>query len=458
MTEVHENTLKTMLARIFRDRRLLIAAWILIVLEGAAATFLFKPWAIGDSFHYLALARNLTEGHYGVYTEAGFEADPLRPPGYPLILFFLLYGVRLPPVAVVVTQLLAYCASIYLLQRCLAKISINPIPFVVLIALYPFPLLYSTFLLTESWVILTTTVAALLFLRRSTRGYALAGAVAAVGGLIRADLLLMPILFFCIILVDSPKSDSWRRRAGKALLPLVTAGVVMLPYAAWNYAHFNVFTPLPRAGAVGTSLLLTTFQRDLTPDDVAMLDVPRYDNPHTRALGLPQTFKMIDRRIGAPLNIGGFDPYNFPTAKLRIAASKEYLRVAIGRIAERPGFYANHVIHNLWELWVTKKYAPKMASVPKIGGLIIAGLAVVNWGVFIFGMVGMVVALARPAGWTVPWALVPITWYPAGIHIWLHTEARYTAATRPFLVLFCAAFLVWVAGRYSSRPRSATNA
>lgn len=448
-----QTSVSEFVGRLLCDRRLLFAAWCLIAIECILATWLFKPWAIGDSFHYLELARNLRQGHYGTVTQAGFEADPTRPPGYPIILWFLQYVVQLPPVGVVAIQLLAYTGSIYLIQRYLQKIGINPTVFVVLVAGYPFPLLYSTFLLTESWVILATVVAALLMTRRTSAGYALAGASAALAGLIRADLILLPLLFFVVILLDAAKPVGLGARLGKAILPVVAASLVVLPYAVWNYQHFGRFTPLPRAGAVGTSLLLTTFQRNLTPEDIAALEERKY-TAHARQLGVPQTFQQIDREVGAPPDIGGFDPYNFPTAQLRIAAPQAYLRIALQRISANPGFYANHVVHNLWELWVTKKYAPKLASAPKIGGLVIFCLALVNWSVFILGMTGMVVAVAQPKDWLVPWILVPITWYPAGIHIWLHTEARYTAATRPLLVMFAAAFLAWLGSRYVSQRES----
>jgi len=145
------------------SRRLLAAAWVLIVIQCAAAIWLFRPWAIGDSFHYLALAQGLSHGSYGTVTQAGFEPDVLRPPGYPLILALLLYVLHLPHVAVVMLQLVAYCGAIYSLQHYLRRAGGNPVPFIVVAAAYPFAMLYSTYLLTEAWVIVHADPGSLIY-------------------------------------------------------------------------------------------------------------------------------------------------------------------------------------------------------------------------------------------------------------------------------------------------------
>lgn len=421
------------------SRRLLAAAWVLIAIQCAAAIWLFRPWAIGDSFHYLALAQGLSHGSYGTVTQAGFEPDVLRPPGYPLILALLIYVLHLPHVAVVILQLVAYCGAIYSLQHYLRRAGGNPVPFIVVAAAYPFAMLYSTYLLTEAWVIVATTLAALLALRRTPMEQLLAGAAAGIAAMIRADLLLLPLVFAGLTIIAEWRSG-WPAAIGRASLPVIAAALVCIPYATWNAEKFGTFSPVPLGSAVGTSLYLSTWQRKFTDDDVKNLEQRRF-TPHVRQMGLLRESAEIDRSIGAPENIQTFDPYDYPTVELRRAAADAYIPFAIKRIREDPGFYANHVLHNVWELWVTKKYPDRIP--PPVALL----MRISSWAVFLLGFLGMGAALIRPRGWMLPWQLVPITLYPAAIHLWLHTEARYTAATRPLLMMFAAGFLWWALGR-----------
>ena len=428
---------------------MLIAAWLVIVLESAAALYLFRPWAIGDSFHYLLLAKNLANGHYGAVTAAGFEPDVLRPPGYPLVLYFLLHVLGLPRGAVVAVQLAGICGSIFAVQRHLSARGMNPTPFVILAALYPFPLLYGANLLAESWTIVATTAAALLLARGSALSYALSGAVAALAALMRSDMLLLPLILAGVIAIHEMRNRSSAAAMGRALLPIGAAVLVLLPYTAWNYVHFNRASPAPVAGAVGTSLYLSTWQRELTWDDIEAINARRTTTPHIDAIGLGPALRQINRSIGAPENILAFDPWAYPTDHLRIAAANEFRRAAVDRIAANPGRYVEHVLHNLWALWITKRYD----GLPAIVGLALATSSV---AVFVLGLTGMGMAVVRARNWPLPWLLAPVTLYPAAIHLWLHTEARYTAATRLLLVMFAGAMLAWLlTARGSTGPSGA---
>jgi hypothetical protein len=98
------------------------------------------------------------------------------------------------------------------------------------------------------------------------------------------------------------------------------------------------------------------------------------------------------------------------------------------------------VLHNIWALWVTKRYD----RLPTIAAI---ALAASSAAIFILGLAGMVMAVVRWRASSIPWLLVPVTLYPAAIHLWLHTEARYTAATRPLLMMFAGAFIAWLLSR-----------
>ena len=428
------------LRAIFDDRRLIWAAWLVIGVECVAALYLLRPWAKGDSFHYLLLARNLSQGHYGSLTTSGFEPDVLRPPGYPIVLWLLLELLSLPRMAVVALQLSSICGVIFAIQRYLAKIGVNPAPFVVVAAAYPFPLLYGGMLLAESWTMVAMTAAALLLTRRNSPAYAFSGVAAAVGALMRSDLLFVPLLLSIIVLaLELRTSGGKAKAAGKALLPSLAAAVVLLPYTAWNYAHFQKASPVPVAGAVGTSLYLSTWQRDLTWTDTLAI-IAGGSTQHIEDIGLGPAVRSINRSIGAPEKILAFDPWAYPDNRLRIAAAQAFREAALDRVEAAPGRYAGHVAHNLWALWITKRYD----GVPTVVGV---ALMISSAGVFLLGLAGMATALLRPRGWVVRPFFIFLTLYPAAIHLWLHTEARYTAATRPLLMMFAGAFVAWALSR-----------
>ena len=431
--------------RVAADRWLLATGWLIVALEAAFAIYRFKPWVIGDSTHYLLLAQSLADGRYGTVTAAGFEPDALRPPGYPIVLWFLLHFLGLPALGVVIVQVVAYCACLFGIQKLVFARGGDAL-FILVTALYPFPLFYSTYLLTESWAIVATTAAALLILHRSRWNYAFAGLAAGIGALVRADLLLLPLVLTVIVFIrDARRGQGWPAAAADALLPSLISALLILPYAAWNDAHFGRFSPTPMAGAIGTSLYLSTWQDQLSWDDVEALEQGRI-TPHMEAIGLAPAVRQLNRGIGAPENILAFDPHAYPTVELRIAAAQAFKGAALDRVCANPIHYADHVLYNLWALWVTKRYA----GLPAV---IAAGLMISSGLVFVLGLGGMAVSLFRP-GAPLPWVLVPVTLYPAGIHLWLHTEARYTAAARPLLIMFAAGFLIWLASVARGKARS----
>ena len=419
-----------------RDRRMLWVGWLVIVVQCAALLWFMRPWMLGDSAYYLVLANSLAHGNYGALTQAGFEPDVLRPPGYPAILWLLGHVLRLPLAAIVAVQLGAYCTALYALQRFLDARGVNPVPFVAIAAIYPFPLLYSACLLAEPWVMLATTLAAILAIRGGTMDLALAGVLAGLAAMVRSDLLLLPFVFAGVALARDFRSGLLAA-LGKAALPVVAASLVVLPYASWNFQKFGRFSPVPMAGAVGTSLYLSTWQGRLSEDEISSLKVGRVP-PHARSIGLVDEAYRINRQIGASEGVRlSFDPYFYPTNRLRMAAAGAYFDAGLRRVEEDPRLYAGHVIRNIWNLWITRSYP---ANIPP---LLVAALKLSCWLVLAAGFVGLAAALVRPAGWIVPWGLVPIAFYPAAVHLGLHTEARYTAAARPLLIMFAGALAAW---------------
>ena len=219
---------------------------------------------------------------------------------------------------------------------------------------------------------------------------------------------------------------------------MAAAAVVLSPYAAWNYQQFGKASPAPNAAAVGNSLYLATWQRKIPLGDLNSM----YDgkaNDQARASGLVREVAAINRSFGADPALVPFNPAAYPTRQQRIDSNREFGRAALRRISDDPISYIRHVVINVWSLWNTGEYP---AGIPT---LIVFSLSVVSAMMWAAGMIGAGVALIRHrlSGFGIA-ALVMA--YPMIVHLPLHTEARYTAAARPLLVMFAALFLATLFG------------
>ena len=425
--------------------------WLAILAQGALALWISHPWMTADSAEYLKLADSLGAGlGYGAMTAEGFQPDVLRPPGYPLLLSFFLHVLGLPLVAVVAIQLVVFWASLWLAQRMLQRFAVEPAPMLALAAAYPFPAMYSVNIMTEAWAGLAVTgIAALLVLgKRGPLTYLLAGAIAGAATLLRADLMLLaPAVGGLIFLME------WHRRSplpsviGLAAAPVLAALLVLLPYMMWNQAHFGKAKPVPLAGALGNSLYIASWQPVLPFADIVAL----YDGvvtPQAESAGLGAEVRAMNTAIGAPALTAPWNPAAYPTRRMQIESTQRTLDLAKQRIADDPQNYARHVAGNAWRLWNTANYP---ASIPAPA---VALLRIMSAFVFAAGLAGVVLSLIRPDGWRIPLWLAGLFLYVPAIHVFLHTEARYTAPDRPLLLLFAGAFCWWAVERQTGRGGS----
>jgi hypothetical protein len=418
--------------------------WLALTAQGVMAYFAAKPWMTGDSEFYLELAGSIDHGFYGWALDGGYQPDALRPPGYPIILWLLLHKLSIPVPQLIGLQIGAYMASVFLIDRFLIKHRISTVPFRVLAVIYPFGAMYSAFLMAEAWVTFALTLLALLLMRKELNAsrLAFAGAIAGVAALIRSDLLLLPFVVGVVVVWREWGSNRGAATFGRAVIPALVAAAVLSPYALWNARHFGKLSPVPVAAAVGNSLYLSTWQGQLPLQDMNAL----YDGVFTRrveASGLGAEIRRLNSSFGAPPQIAPFNPASYPTPELQIRSSEVFGQAAYDRIREDAGHYARHVLRNMWALWNTSAYPH---SVPSIGRL---GLAMISAFVFLAGLIGLIISLQR--GWPVRAYGGLIMLYPMVVHLPLHTEARYTAAARPLLLMFASCAVLWVLNLYRDR-------
>ena len=400
-----------------RETTLRIFAWVLLGCQCAGALVLMPP-VRGDAPDYLRLAKDLARGSFG--TASWPEA--MRPPGYPLFLCAFHNLLGMPPGIISALQLLMYLGSIWLVARFLKR-KAGTI-FLLIAAIYPFTAFYASAIMAEAIATLLLTMIALLIADESWRRLLIAGALAGLLTLFRPDFVLLP---FAIALGVIGK------RPARALAAIGAAALVMLPYAAWNEVTFGKPSPIPVAGAIGSSLYLSTWQDRVSLDGLNALYAGQA-TPEARRAGLIAEVTQLNRSIGAPDLTAPWNPADYSSLAQERASVTVFQNAAIQRIEADPSFYARHVALNVWRLWNSSTYP----ALPLL-------LALVSAIVTLLGFAGAALTIRRPE-LSVTRAQVLMLLYLPLVHAGLHTEARYTAAARPLLVMFAAIFIERIAG------------
>ena len=420
-----------------------IALWALLVGQCAAVAWQLHPWMAGDSPSYLELAGNLARGFYGEVLEGRIQPDVLRPPAYPLLLWFLLHVMKLSGGAVIAVQLGAYLLAIYLVERFLRGRNLPGNIFLAVAAVYPFGVVYSAGYMTEPWVMLGYTAAALIVARErvGVGGAVLCGILIGLLGLLRTDMLLMILLAAAILAFRA-----WRGRSGRLrdLAPpaalLVAAALVLTPYAWWNYSNFGKFSPAPLAAAAGNSLYSAYWQEHLPNKTLNDFYSGRITEPLVRS-GYLDEIRRWNATFGAPPLTSPANPINYPDNATRVRTNVVFGKVAVAHFKAEPMTYARHVAKNFWFLW-------NMSEYPGIPRLAKAGLQLASGLVYLLGILGAGLVLLGRLPLTLPRSLVIFLLYPFVMHVPFHLEARYTAAARPLLMLFAALAVTFLVARW----------
>jgi hypothetical protein len=425
-------------------RWLLVA---LLCLQMGALIFALQPWLTGDTPDYVRLAQALEIGRYGYERPFGFEPDVLRPPAYPMILMALQGVLGLSDLGIVLLQGSAYLLALALIVSLFRKHGGNSVLLLALAVIYPFGMAYAVRLSAEAWAALgLSTIAYLVARDRLSVANSIAiGAICGVLALLRSDLLLLPFAIAGAWLLR----HKVRHGVAAGALLVATAAIVVAPYAIWNHTTHGRFSPVPLAGAVGPSIYLSTWQHRLGQDDLNAIYKGEI-RASVKASGLASELETLNQEAGAPSNTAPFNPTNYATNEQQRAISLAALQAGLSRIKAEPGAYGLHVLQNVWALWATSVYPSSTPSLIKFA------FDAISYGMLALGMAGVVLSFFRPAGWMLPWTPAVILLYIPAIHLWLHTEARYTAPVRPILLLFAAAAIQWLYCRWrASRSEQA---
>jgi hypothetical protein len=412
---------------------------------------LSRPWTTSDTPKYLELARRLGEGSYTTLIQGISVPQTVRPPGYPLFLGMITAFGRLPSIVGVVANFALYVGALYLVSRLLRAHGRPVWPFLLLLVFYPFAAAYSSFLMSEALALFLVCALALLLGRPnlpSRRDLILSGLALGFLALTRSDTILLIVLLPLVLAYrfrrESVPRSTWERRGiANAALVGALALLVLAPYALWNWQQFGRFAPLPVSGAVPHSLFMASWQSQLSEDDVVLSTGGKF-SPRADAVGFTRAVENANREIGVKPRTPVNDPTNYAGPQTQQRAARVLMRAAIERIRERPGDYTQHVAGNVWQLWNTSRYP---ARVPVAAQWVLRVLSGIVFALGLAGGAWFLFSRAAPPGLKVP-ALMLL--YVPAVHLWLHTEARYTAAVRPLLLLFASVVLIAIVQRFSS--------
>ncbi|HEX5257307.1 MAG TPA: hypothetical protein VFW35_00845 [Sphingomicrobium sp.] len=330
-------------------------------MEAAVVLWLTYPWLAVDSSDYLRIA------------SGDFALLGLRTPAYPL--FLAIFQSFAVPV-----QLALYLVSVWLVSRLTDETM-----FVGLACIYIFPLFYTAQILSEGLTIFCIALVAWALWKGR---YLLAGAMSGFAVLARPDqLVVIPALLLVI---------AYRREWRRALVFVLAAFVVLLPYMSWNAYEYGKLTPVPVQSTIGQSLYLASWEGEISLDSLRYLSSGPLTAEAERSGFAPEV-----RRINAE---GG--------------TSDEYMAAAFHRMTV--GGVVSHAVRMVWRLFNTGTY-----PAPRIVNLALIAISAIVWAL---GMVGLGLFWRRPETAIFLAVLIP--------HLFLHTEARYTASIRLILMLF----------------------
>ena len=415
--------------------------WGGLIAQSAVVMVMTKPWLTADSSKYLALAEALKNGGFGILENGLFQPEVVRPPAYPIFLFIVLHLLHQKVVAVVIIQLALYLFSILLVERILIKYEITSLPLPLLALIYPATCAYAAQIMTEGFsIFLVALIAFLLATPKSITASRLfaSGVIAGAAVLCRPDLLLLPLFLGVTITI----SDLGKRGLGaavvKTLAPMIAGcSLLLVPYAVRNYIILGAPSPLPPAGAVGNSLYTATWESTLTLKDFDSL----YAGPVSKAAvdaGYVGEVMRINKSIGAPAMTPPFNPESYPQ-ELRIRASRAYGKEAFERMLHNPGDFIIHSISKWWRLFNTAEYPDGLPIGLRMFLLISSA------SIWLLGFAGTIYLFLTGANLGLKIPSVVLLYFPM-VHMWLHTEARYTASAR-LLLLFNASVLLFAVYR-----------
>jgi hypothetical protein len=403
-----------------------------------------RPWLTGDSERYLALADALGGGRgYGLWNGAAFEPESIRMPGYPALIMVSHKLLGQGQWGIVLTQGTLFIIAVWLMWRVTSEVfgQLAGICFLALSAIYPFVAYSVGQVSPEMPTVFLVVLSIFLLLRPTAFRLASVGALIGIATYFRPNLLLLgvPLALACFL------AD--RRMYLKALLPLIFTGVLLLPWAIYNYRTFGVFTPTSIITGSGINLFLGTWQSRVSVPSLIEYGMKGHATEELARSGMLEQVRAVNMQIDVPLDTPCVNMGNYPDNDKRRRAEKLFTTAAISNVKSWPGTYLLSSVRNMFRMWFSA-YLPERFSPLMRLALVLEGLLAL-----VLGIMGCALALRRVHGphRLLVFASVGALLYFMGTLCWFHTEARYTIPVRLVLLSFAAYALKNVLELFAAR-------
>jgi len=393
------------------------------------------PWLTGDSPRYIRLAYSILSGHgFGVWNVNGFEPEIMRSVGYPAIVAAGLFLTGPSLVGVIILHCGFYVLSVFFVWRVGTEVLGNGVGkiFLIVLAVYPF-VAYSIFQISpEIPSLFTISFACYLLLDVKPWRLIFATVLLCLAAQLRPNLVLL----FCVIVVGVVLQVT---QVLKRLSYILAAAVLtLMTFAIYNHAATGNFTPLPAAGGLGHSLMLTSWMAKVPIDSLITYGMTGKVDSAVAESGMVEQITEINKKAGVPEDTIFVTVESYPDNQTRVVVNRLLMEGAIQNIkGDIPG-YLTVVASNALRMWFST-HLPRWIPWPIRIGLVFQGIAI-----FVLALIGIGVFLWRH-NWRDSLAalfMIGSFGYCVVTLSFLHTEARYTIPFRLFLLLFAAYGLV----------------
>ena len=395
-----------------------------------------SPWIAGDSVRYLQLSQAILRGQFGLMHNGAFDPEAWRQPGYPafLALGSLVFGKS--RLALIILQhlmsftaiLLAYWVVRRELSTAAARI------FLVLCSIYPFIAEATAKFLTESLCLFLISASIYAISARRPWSPYLAGLFGALAGLVRPNLMLLPIVYVFVYLIVG-------QQMRKATILGITAAVALLPWSIRNYETFGRFTPMPLGGGPGGALMMAAWETRMSDDALFQYGFSGQITPELQRSGMLELQARIDSEVGIPPDRVCWMMDSFETGDKMIIADGILKREAVGVIKAAPATYFLRTLWNVPRMWFSFAVESRM---PRLKRYPMIALGSSIWLLAVTGFLVLVPRL-RSSKSEALLALCIVPVYFTLTLCWFQHDARYTVPARLALLSLAAyAIAHWI--------------
>lgn len=401
-----------------------------------------------------------------------FVPEVIRTPVYPLFvaLIYRLFGVH--QLAIALAQTLVFVGivlTVFATARIATASDRVALAAAAATALFPpFPY-FAALTMTEVWTAFLFTLSlwmAVRLLRESSAGRCVAlGVVLALTTLSRPVFVLFPFALAAVWLLVFPLLHLCRRPRAVDVGAMLAAFVVaMLPWFTYNYVTLGRFTLSP-AGGIGRGLWEGSWQAmwsgrvqnelthmaDDAPDRAILDERVRAlaEREHAAAgpmLEYVHQWRDIRRIWNDPV-----DPY--ARAVARVAADREYQRVAIANLRAQPrDQLLKRLARGMFILWAGE-IPFRYSDINRLPAAVIYTCWTVQALIFCLAAAGVVVLVRAGATAEATVLALPIV-YVSAVHFPLLTEARQSLPAQPIVLLLAAVAMTAATGHsLSGKPQ-----